>query len=57
MENPPDDCLVGMYNGEWLYDSKKGYYRAVKNFKGSGTKLLLYYSEKIRGLRLVLGFI
>ena len=55
LENPPDDCLVGMYNGEWLYDSKKGYYRAVKNFEGSGTKLLLYYSEKNK--RLLLGFI
>ena len=35
LENPPDDCLVGMYNGQWIYDSKQGYYSAVKNFAGS----------------------
>ena len=35
LENPPDDCLSGMYKGQWLFDSEQGYYRAAKNFDGS----------------------
>lgn len=34
-ENPPDSCLNGLYKGQWLFDSNKGYYTAVKYGQGS----------------------
>ena len=35
-ENPPDDCLSGLYKGQWLFDPSKGYYYAVSYYEGSG---------------------
>ena len=35
-DNPPDACLDGLYKGQWLFDSNKGYFTAVKYWQGSG---------------------
>ena len=34
LENPPNDCLDGLYKGQWMFDSDKGYYIAVKYWEG-----------------------
>ena len=34
LENPPDNCLDGLYRGQWMFDSDKGYYIAVKYWEG-----------------------
>ena len=34
-DNPPDSCLDGLYKGQWLFDTDKGYYTAVKYWQGS----------------------
>ena len=37
--NPPDACLNGIYKGQWLFDSDKGYYTAVNYWQGLGMKI------------------
>ena len=35
-DNPPDDCLEGVIKGQWMFDTNKGYFTAVKYWSGSG---------------------
>ena len=40
-DNPPDDCLDGVIKGQWMFDTKKGYFTAVKYWSGSGMNYLV----------------
>ena len=34
-DNPPQSCLTGVPGSKWIKDNEKGYYVAVRNWKGS----------------------
>ena len=34
-DNPPQSCLDGVPDSRWIKDNEKGYYVAVRNWKGS----------------------
>ena len=36
LDNPPDNCLEGVIKGQWMFDTNKGYFIAVKYWNGSG---------------------
>ena len=38
LDNPPDNCLEGVIKGQWMFDTNKGYFIAVKYWNGSGMK-------------------
>ena len=35
-ENPPNDCLNGLYKGQWLFDIVKEHFFAVNYWENSG---------------------
>ena len=46
LDNPPDNCLEGVIKGQWMFDTNKGYFIAVKYWNGSGMNMFLKISKK-----------
>ena len=36
-EKPPPNCLEGVPNSQWVFNSDKVFYQAVRNLKNQGT--------------------
>ena len=39
---PPEDCLKGVKNSQWVFNTDKIYWQAVKNYKSQGFKFLIF---------------
>ena len=54
---PPEDCLKGVENSQWVFNTDKIYWQAVKNFESKGFKFLINNSAALKSSANMINFL
>ena len=54
---PPEDCLKGVENSQWVFNTDKIYWQAVKNFESKGFTFLINNSAALKSSANMINFL